>query len=145
MFTDYLFRDQGTETNRGKQNYPISHSFGKGVRIIIIKQVNYNRLICEKGRLEEWANKIRRNREVGEKIESYDFMEVKFSMWLCWILPRGGGGNDNPLQYSCLENPVDRKAWLTTVHGVAKSQTWLSSGNIFVLFPLSGLPRWRWW
>ena len=37
-----------------------------------------------------------------------------------------GGGNDNPLQYSCLENPVDRGAWQTTVHGVAKSQTWLS-------------------
>ena len=30
-----------------------------------------------------------------------------------------GEGNDNPLQYSCLENPVDRGAWLATVHGVA--------------------------
>ena len=34
-----------------------------------------------------------------------------------------GGGNGNPLQYSCLKNPVDRGAWQTTVHGVAKSQT----------------------
>ena len=34
-----------------------------------------------------------------------------------------GGGNGNPLQYSCLENPVDRGAWQTTVRGVAKSQT----------------------
>ena len=33
-----------------------------------------------------------------------------------------GGGNDNPLQYSCLGNPMDRGAWLATVHGVAKSQ-----------------------
>ena len=32
----------------------------------------------------------------------------------------------NPLQYSCLENPMDRGAWQVTVHGVAKSQTWLS-------------------
>ena len=32
----------------------------------------------------------------------------------------------NPLQYSCLENPVDRGAWWATVHGVTKSQTWLS-------------------
>ena len=34
-----------------------------------------------------------------------------------------GGGNSNPLQYSCLENPMDRGAWRATVHGVAKSWT----------------------
>ena len=34
-----------------------------------------------------------------------------------------GEGNDNPLQYYCLENPMDRGAWQATVHGVAKSQT----------------------
>ena len=34
-----------------------------------------------------------------------------------------GGGNGNPLQYSCLENPMDRGAWQVTVHWVAKSQT----------------------
>ena len=33
-----------------------------------------------------------------------------------------GGGNGNPLQYSCLENPMDRGAWWATVQGVAKSQ-----------------------
>ena len=37
--------------------------------------------------------------------------------------PRGGHGN--PLQYSCLENPVDRGAWRAIVHRVAKSWTWL--------------------
>ena len=37
-----------------------------------------------------------------------------------------GGGHGNPLQYSCLENPVDRGAWWATVHGVAKSQTELN-------------------
>ena len=37
-----------------------------------------------------------------------------------------GGGNGNPLQDSCLENPMDRGACWATVHGVAKSQTWLS-------------------
>ena len=37
-----------------------------------------------------------------------------------------GEGNGNPLQYSCLENPMDRRAWQVTVHGVAKSQTRLS-------------------
>ena len=36
-----------------------------------------------------------------------------------------GGGNGNLLQYSCLENPMDRRAWGATVHRVTKSQTWL--------------------
>ena len=38
-----------------------------------------------------------------------------------------GEGNGNPLQYSCLENPMDRGAWWAIVQGVAKSRTWLSN------------------
>ena len=38
-----------------------------------------------------------------------------------------GGGNGNLLQYSCLENSIDRGAWRATVHGVTKSQTLLSA------------------
>ena len=34
-----------------------------------------------------------------------------------------GGGNGNPLQYSSLENPMDRGAWQAIVHGITKSQT----------------------
>ena len=37
-----------------------------------------------------------------------------------------GEGNGNPLQYSCLENPMDGGAWWAAVHGVARSQTRLS-------------------
>ena len=40
-----------------------------------------------------------------------------------------GGRRGNPLQYSCLENPVDRGAWLATVHRVAQSQTQLSTAR----------------
>ena len=40
-----------------------------------------------------------------------------------WLGRSPGAGNGNPLQYSCLENPVDRRAWWVTVHEVAKSQT----------------------
>ena len=40
-----------------------------------------------------------------------------------------GGGNGNLLQYSCLENFMDRGAWWATVHGVTKSQTWLSTST----------------
>ena len=43
------------------------------------------------------------------------------------LIPETGrsprGGNGNPLQYSCLENPMDRRAWWATVHEVTKSQT----------------------
>ena len=41
-----------------------------------------------------------------------------------WRSP--GEGNGNPLQYSCLENPMDGGAWWSAVHGVTKSWTWLS-------------------
>ena len=43
-----------------------------------------------------------------------------------------GGGNGNPLQYSCLENPMRRGAWWATVHRVAQSRTrlkWLSNSS----------------
>ena len=40
------------------------------------------------------------------------------------------GGHGNPLQYSCLENPLDRGAWWATVHRVAKSQTRLKQHNM---------------
>ena len=46
-----------------------------------------------------------------------------------WVQSHGrplGGGNGNPLQYACLENPMDRGAWQATAHRVAKSQTRLS-------------------
>ena len=39
---------------------------------------------------------------------------------------RGGEGNGTPLQYSCLENPMDGGAWWAAVHGVPKSRTRLS-------------------
>ena len=37
-----------------------------------------------------------------------------------------GGGHGYPLQYSCLENPIDTGAWWGTVHGVAKNRTGMS-------------------
>ena len=37
-----------------------------------------------------------------------------------------GGGHDNTLQYSCLENPMDREAWWAAVYRVARSRTWLN-------------------
>ena len=48
-----------------------------------------------------------------------------------------GRGNDNPLQYSCLENPMDRGAWWGTVHGVTKSQTRLKGLSMHT--PMNGM------
>ena len=41
-----------------------------------------------------------------------------------------GEGNDNPLQYSCLENSMDRGAWRATVHGVTKGRTRLKQPSM---------------
>ena len=43
-----------------------------------------------------------------------------------------GGGNGNPLQYSCWDNPMDREAWQVTVQGVTKSQTRLSMNHYII-------------
>ena len=50
-----------------------------------------------------------------------------------------GGKNGNPLQYSCLENPMDGGAWWATAHGIAKSWPQLSD---FTFIDTIGLPRW---
>ena len=42
-----------------------------------------------------------------------------------------GEGNGNPLQNSCLENPMNREAWQATVHGVTNSQTQLSDKHFY--------------
>ena len=62
-------------------------------------------------------------------------------------IPLPGEGNDNPLQYSCLENSMDRGVWWATVHGIAKNQTRLSTQHvphleiveIFILLLFAGL------
>ena len=80
-------------------------------------------------RIESWIWLILR------RIDSFPRSSVsKESVWnaeypgLIPVLGRSSGeGNGNALQYSCLENPMKRGSWRATVHGVAKSQTWLSN------------------
>ena len=63
-----------------------------------------------------------------------NFWLLKFlSLYLSYIIVTDvfGEGNGTPLQYSCLENPMDGGAWWAAVHGVAKSRTRLSD------FPLT--------
>ena len=55
-----------------------------------------------------------------------------------------GGGHGNPLQYSCLENPMDREAWWPTVYEAAKSQTQLSDYNTHTgSYSASQVVQWR--
>ena len=57
-------------------------------------------------------------------ISVYNYVPVSMSV---------GEGNGNPLQYSCLENPVDRGAWWAAAHGVAQSQTRLKRLSMHAL------------
>ena len=52
------------------------------------------------------------------------------SQMLCIVRRYLGEGNGNPLQYSCLENPINRGAWWATVHGVAKSRDMTEHAHI---------------
>ena len=57
-----------------------------------------------------------------------------------------GEGNDNPLQYSCLETSMDRGAWQATVHGVTQSRTWLNQLSMqreFYFMLVGTLTVWR--
>ena len=53
-----------------------------------------------------------------------------------------GEGNGNPLQYSCLESPVDSRAWLAAVHGVTKSWTRMSD-CIFIFTFMHWRRKWQ--
>ena len=80
------------------------------------------------------VNKRVRNTVLGcnlknDKIISVRFQGKPFTRDMGLIPGSGrspGEGNSNPLQYSCLENSMDRGTWKTTVHGVSKSRTWLN-------------------
>ena len=61
------------------------------------------------------------------------------SSFLSTSSPRNGEGNGNPLQYSCLANPMDGGAWWAAVHGVTRSRTWLS--NFTFTFYFSALEK----
>ena len=103
----------------------------------------------ERTEITQFISKLTQRRSVGEKRSDFFFARALFiqlklglKRWrdIGWrAIPPAwrekknmellspGGGNGNPLQYSCLKNPMDRGAWRTTVQRVAKNQTWLSS------------------
>ena len=68
-------------------------------------------------------------------------MEVAFHVNLEADFPLIGEGNSNPLQYSCLENSMDRGAWWATVHGVAKSRTQLRDYHFPLILALNAMAK----
>ena len=83
---------------------------------------------------------------VGSHRVGYDWSDLAAT-----AEPPSGEGNGTALQYSCLENPMDRGAWWATVHGVMKSWTWLSDFTFTFHFHAlekemathSSAPAWR--
>ena len=71
-------------------------------------------------------------------IDGSDGKESACSVGDPGLIPRSGRssgeGNGNPLQYSCLENSMDRGAWRTMIHGIAKSQSPLTLSLHFLSF-----------
>ena len=70
---------------------------------------------------------------VTEQQQSFGWAYLRGSMLFL------GEGNGTPLQYSCLENPMDGGAWWAAVHEVAKSRTWLS--DFTFIFHLHALEK----
>ena len=126
--------------NLGQVTWSLSSSVPSFMRVTI-------RTLNTKEHYEETINsicKVLRTLPGGKYIWSFDYIDSCCSkrasaQWWRRCLPKGdassipgsgrspGEGSGNPLQYSCLENPMDRGAWQTMVHGVAKSQTRLST------------------
>ena len=69
--------------------------------------------------------------QVAQTVKNPPEMWETWAQYLGWQYP--GGGHGNPLQYSCLENPMDRGAWRGTVHGVSESDVtkWLSIAILY--------------
>ena len=62
---------------------------------------------------------------IGQSSSIFKILWVMFGLSR-WLSGKDGEGSGTPLQYSCLENPMDGGAWWAADHGVAKSRTWLS-------------------
>ena len=102
----------------------------------LVAQMVKNRLQCKRPRFHSWVRKFpwRRDRLPTPVFKGFpggsDGRESACNVEDLVSTPglgrSSGGGHGYPLQYCCLENPMDRATWWATVHGVAKSQTRLS-------------------
>ena len=89
---------------------------------------------CTKPRIKTHATEFKMGRWLGSKKSACTAENTGDSGSIPESGRPPGGGNGNPLQFSCLENSMDRGAWRATVHGVAKSQTRLKRLNTLTEF-----------
>ena len=92
------------------------------VRVSGLFSVLENNLNCPIRRLLFYQEHSGVNKQKNRKL----FCSSTARLWGKWIFFYRSLGNGTPLQYSCLENPMDRGAWWAAVHAVEKSQTRLS-------------------
>ena len=70
------------------------------------------------------CQRFRPSKEIGSgKNPPANAGDMRDTGLISWLRRSSGGGHGNPLQFSCLENPIDRGAWKAIVYGVTKSQT----------------------
>ena len=106
--------------------------------------VKLNNTLFHKNTEAPWSSLLLLLKNRKSEAQTHQVVQVhKASLWKSWILPNNqlpvlfrdffffnftlwpqfGEGNGNPLQYSCLEKPIDRGAWRATVHGITESDT----------------------
>ena len=93
---------------------------------------------------KKWRHIIQKLIEQAQKNNKVYLLIPRLPWWPAnvrnvTLIPGSGrfprGGNGNPLQYSCLGNPMDRGTWWATVHGITKSETQLSDSTTATLIP----------
>ena len=78
------------------------------------------------GKLWKWEGALGLSWWLSSEESTYNVIDARDVGSILGSGRSPAGWNSNPLQYSCLENPMDRGAWWAIIHGVTKSQTWLS-------------------
>ena len=118
------------------KNFIVSgHTFRSLIHFIFVYGVRrrrkwYPTLVLSPGKSHGWRSLVGCSPWGPEESDTTERLHFDFS--LSYI----GGGNGNPLQCSCLENPRDGGAWWAAIYGVTQSQTWLkqlSSSKSMVL------------
>ena len=119
VFWTEVFIGDGREKKRGtmSHHFDISNSQKTGIKILLIA--------IEHLQFIEHLLYIRRGFPDGSEVKA-SACNAGDPGSIPGLGRSPGEGNGNPLQNSCLENPMDGGAWWATVCGVAKSRTWLS-------------------
>ena len=106
---------------------PLSYQcFSSSLTLILLKEIQKTGQIVNVPHSSTLAWKIPWTEEPG-RLQSMGLLRVRHN-WatsLSFSLSCLGEGNGNPLQCSCLENPMERGAWWAVIYGVTQSRTWL--------------------